>query len=141
MTSTRFEWGLVVQAADDFPLRGYAVLVVEDEALVAMELADLLRQQGCHVLGPASSVERALALLATQRPDVALLDLNLGGKPGLPVAMALRDRGVPFVVMSGYSKTQSRDQDLGQVRWLTKPVNHRELRRALTDMLATPSSG
>jgi CheY-like chemotaxis protein len=127
--------------AADAVLRGQRVLVVEDEALVAMELASVLRQQGCSVIGPAPSVARALALLDEQRPDVALLDLNLNGEPALAVAVALRDEGVPFVVVSGYGEAQSGEAELRHVPRVTKPMRHRELMRALAQVLsATPPS-
>lgn len=123
------------QTADNLPLCGYTILLVEDEALVAMELAAVLREQGCQVLGAASSVDRALALLATQQPDAALLDLNLSGTSASPVARALNERGVPFFVMSGYGQAQAGEEELGEVRWLGKPVNHGELIRALKQTL------
>lgn len=113
------------------------MLVVEDEALVAMELADVLQQQSCRVVGSVGSVDRALTLLETQQPDAALLDFNLRGKSALPVALALNERGVPFLVISGYSKAQSGNQKLGEVRWLTKPVSHAELVQALKQMFAS----
>src|SRR5262245_25360465 len=102
---------------------------------------DLLQQQGCRVLGSASSIDRALALLETQQPDAALLDFNLHGKSALPVAMALNQRGVPFLVMSGYGKAHSGNQELGEVSWLTKPVSHHVLVQALMQMRGSHSPG
>lgn len=120
-------------------LAGHRVLVVEDEALVAMELGDILERQGCWVVGPAASVAQALALLEGRRPDAALLDLNLNGEPGLPVAVALNDRGVPFVVVSGYAEDQVSAPALRRAPRLTKPVRHGELVRVLTQLLTPPS--
>ena len=119
-------------------LAGHRVLVVEDEALVAMELADILERQGCGVIGPAASVAQALALL-DGRLDAALLDLNLNGEPGLPVAAALGDRGVPFVVVSGYAEDQVSAPALRGAPRLTKPVRHCELVRVLGELLTPPS--
>ncbi len=123
--------------AADTALQRHCVLVVEDEALVAMEFASVLRQQGCTVIGPAPSVARALALLEKQWPDVALLDLNLNGEPALPVAAALNARGVPFVVVSGYGEAQSAEPELRHAPRVTKPVRRDELIRALTQALTT----
>jgi len=78
------------------------VLVVEDEFLIAMELELLLQQHGWQVLGPAATVAGALRLLASARPDVALLDVNLRGEMVTPVAEELRAQGVPFVLASAY---------------------------------------
>jgi len=120
-------------------LAGHRVLVVEDEALVAMELADILEHLGCTVIGPAASVTRALALLDGRRPDAALLDLNLNGEPGARVAIALNDRGVPFVVVSGYGEDQESAPALRGASRLTKPVRHGELVRVLAQLVTPPS--
>jgi len=83
-------------------LTGRRVLVVEDEALVAMLVEDALLDAGAAVLGPAATVSEALLLLEQERPDVAVLDLNLAGETSTPVADVLAKRGVPFVVATGY---------------------------------------
>ena len=79
------------------------VLVVEDEWLIAAQVARAL--EGAVVLGPAGSVGRVLALLAdgSPPPDAALLDVNLGGEPVTPVALALAGRGVPFALVTAYA--------------------------------------
>ncbi len=56
------------------------ILVIEDEALVAMLVEDALLDAGFEVIGPARSVAQALALLAAEAPNAAVLDLNLGGE-------------------------------------------------------------
>ena len=84
------------------PPDGRLVLVVEDEFLIAMDLELLLRRHGWRVLGPAATVAEALRLLADERPDVALLDLNLQGELVTPVAEELRAQDVPFVLASAY---------------------------------------
>jgi DNA-binding NarL/FixJ family response regulator len=75
----------------------HGVLLVEDEALIAMEVARGLAQSGYRVLGPASTVACALALLQGERPDVAILDVNIRGERVTPVARELSALGVPFV--------------------------------------------
>ena len=125
----------------DNTLHGRRVLVVEDELLVAMELDGVLRAQGCTVLGPAATVDRAVALIGKRRPEVALLDLNLGGQSTLPVAAALNARGVPFLIVSGYSEAQSRAPELSQAPWLAKPVSQRQLLHALGRVLMTIPPG
>jgi DNA-binding NtrC family response regulator len=116
-------------------LRGRRVLVIEDEMLVAMEYEGLLQRQGCTVLGPAPTVDRALALLAHDRPDAALLDLNLNGEPATAVAVALKARGVPFVLVTGYGEVQSSEPELQGAPRVDKPVNHQELVRALARVM------
>lgn len=80
------------------------VLVVEDEALIAMDVEALLASEGCLVIGPVSNVLDALLILKkTQKLDGALLDVNLGHEQAFPVADALAAANVPFVLVSGYS--------------------------------------
>ena len=98
-------------------LRDQRVLVVEDEAVVAMELARLLTLAGAKVVGPAGTIEEALGLLEGQPVDRALLDINLGGRLITPVAKALARRRIPFVYLTGY---QEPDVDDGPI--LRKPV-------------------
>lgn len=78
------------------------VLVVEDEFLIALEIAAQLGEAGYEVVGPASSVEEALALISAPGCDIAFLDVNLGSESSAPVAAALSARDIPFVVSSGY---------------------------------------
>jgi hypothetical protein len=78
---------------------------VEDEFFLAMELDTTLRGAGYEVLGPASSVSAALKLLSSKRPDAAVLDANLAGEWVTPVAEVLRAMSVPFILASGYRRT------------------------------------
>jgi CheY-like chemotaxis protein len=82
------------------------VLVVEDDALLALDIARQLADAGLEVVGPATSVAKALGLVGRIGCDVAVLDVNLGKETAEPVARELRARGTPFVVLSGYSSEQ-----------------------------------
>lgn len=114
-------------AIDEAPaLRNQRVLVVEDEAVVAMELARLLTAAGAKVVGPAGTIEEALGLLDDHPIDRALLDVNLGGRLITPVAKALTHRRIPFVYLTGY---QEPDVDGGPI--LRKPVAKSALLGAL----------
>lgn len=84
------------------PGAGVSVLVVEDEMLIALDVQMMLQDNGYTVLGPAGTVEGALRLLDDMRPDVAVLDGNLRGRPVVPVAQRLRDLRIPFVLSSAY---------------------------------------
>jgi CheY-like chemotaxis protein len=119
-------------------LHGRRVLIVEDEMLVAMDLESLLERQGCVVLGPVSSVPRALALLAHERVDAALLDLNLNGQPALPVAAALTAKGVPFVLVTGFGEAQPKEPELRDAPRIDKPVDYRALVSALEHLMKVP---
>ena len=80
------------------------VLVVEDEPLLALEVAELLTDAGFEVVGPATSVAKALKLISDVGCDAAVLDVNLGHEHSEPVALELKTRGTPFVVVSGNSR-------------------------------------
>jgi DNA-binding LytR/AlgR family response regulator len=122
-------------------LAGLRVLIVEDEFLLAMELEALVEQRGCMVLGPVSSVRNALAMLDGERPELALLDVNLKGERATPVAAALQARGVPFVLITGYSGPQLSEPELRDAPRIDKPVNCRALKRAVeTALTDTPRS-
>jgi CheY-like chemotaxis protein len=106
------------------------ILVVEDEALVAMLVEDALLDAGAEVLGPAATVGEALALLEAEKPDAAVLDLNLAGETSTPVADVLAARGVPFVVATGYG-AEGLPRAHAAVPVLAKPYDPDELTATL----------
>src|SRR5260370_25687476 len=83
-------------------LRGLRILVVEDNFLMAESVRDLLDECGCETVGPAPSLAVALALAGQEPLDGALLDINLAGEDCFPVARLLRERGVPFILLTGF---------------------------------------
>jgi CheY-like chemotaxis protein len=83
-------------------LHGLRVLVVEDESIVSFLLEDMLSELGCRVIGLASNVRQALAMLAQERPDAAVLDVNLRGELAFPIADRLQSDAVPFLFATGY---------------------------------------
>ena len=112
-------------------LTGRRILVVEDEALVAMLVEDALLDAGAIVLGPVATVAEALALLRQDLPDVAVLDLNLAGETSTPVADALVRMGVPFVVATGYG-ADGLPPGHATVPVLAKPYDPDDLTTALS---------
>ena len=110
------------------------VLVVEDDALLALDVAEQLREAGLEVVGPATSVAAALRLIDSSGCDVALLDVNLGDETAEPIATELRARGVPFVVLSGYSREQH-PPGLHGAPVLLKPARSQELVATLVECL------
>jgi CheY-like chemotaxis protein len=86
--------GLPVRPAE---LRGLRVLVVEDEFLVALELETMLHGLGAEVIGPLGGLDQAVACARQEALDLALLDVNVGGRLVTPVAEALAARAIPFV--------------------------------------------
>ena len=118
-------------------LAGAAVLVAEDDAVIALDLEATLRRLGCRVLGPAGSVERALALLAAERLDAALLD---GWSEA--VAEALARAGVPFALGTGYGPGGLDGHPaLRAAPLLAKPFGPRSLQTILRRLLLPERHG
>jgi len=113
---------------------GCCVLVVEDDLLIALDLCAMLGKLGYTVLGPVGSVGKALALLETKRPDVALLDEDLRGMPVTPVAEALRQSGIPFAILSGSDKSLTGDEVLITATRLQKPAPLAAIREVLNKL-------
>ena len=111
-------------------LDGLKILVVEDEMLVSMLVEDMLGDLGCAVVGPAASLEEALALAGEAQIDIALLDVNLAGKAIYPVADVLKARGVPYIFASGYGDSNSDGPHQGAPA-LQKPFRMGDLEQAL----------
>ncbi|MBB3691952.1 response regulator [Sphingomonas sp. BK580] len=87
------------------------ILIVEDEYLLADELAIELAELGATVLGPAPDVQTALRLLSDgEALNGAVLDINLGGEPAFPVADRLIAQGVPIVFTTGYDAAAMPDR-------------------------------
>jgi CheY-like chemotaxis protein len=115
-------------------LRGVRVLIVEDEALIALAIERQLFDLGCVVAALALHVGDALGVARSLAIDVAVLDINVGGQEVFPVADALMARGIPFVFASG-DGMQTIRPDLRHNLLLHKPFTGGELRRALEETL------
>ena len=100
------------------------VLVVEDEAFVAMEIAQVLDAGGFDVAGPVGGVAAALELVKRLGCDAAVLDINLGRETSELVALELTKYGTPFVTLSGYSREQH-PAAFGGAPALAKPLQPR----------------
>ncbi len=83
-------------------LAGRRILIVEDEAIIALAIEDMLAELQCQTVGPAMTLLAAEALARTEALDAGVLDLNLGGDSSQSVAEILRERGIPFCFSTGY---------------------------------------
>jgi PAS domain S-box-containing protein len=106
--------------------RRLRVLVVEDEAIVALEIEENLREAGFEVVGPAARVAEALELLNEFGCDAAVLDINLGTETSEPIALLLSEKRTPFVTVSGYSQDQ-RPRGFSSGAFLAKPLRQEHL--------------
>lgn len=116
-------------------LAGCRVLVVEDEMLVLMMTEDMLADLGCRCVSTAATVDEALALIAKQRFDATMLDMNLNGADSYPVAEALSARDMPFMFATGYSRRVVRD-DYGDRPVLAKPFQMQDMVEIFNGLLA-----
>ncbi len=109
------------------PVEGLSVFVVEDEALVLMNLEDMLLEMGCTVVGPAMRIGQAEQIVSGGvAADVALLDVNVAGELVFPLARRLAEHGMPILFATGYGRAGLPD-DLGERPVLQKPYTANEL--------------
>ncbi len=112
------------------------VLVVDDEALIAMMLSDLIVEYGHETVGPAHSEDQALQLVASTPIDAAILDVTLGDHDCFAVAEALGARGIPFAFATGHG-VQSMPDEFRERMTVSKPFDF-EIVRKLIDELVAP---
>jgi len=118
---------LHLQMTDDGDeLEGVRLLVVEDDYLVAADMCSALMRRGAIILGPAGNLRRTRELLRQQRPDCALLDLNLNGTLAFELAEELRREGVPTIFTTGYDSAFF-PENFRNAPCVQKPVNFRAL--------------
>jgi CheY-like chemotaxis protein len=114
---------------------GRGILLVEDEAVIAFALEDMLGELGYRVVGPAFRLEEALLMAEGETFDAAILDVNLNDQRSYAVADELNRRGIPFLFATGYAE--------GGVQWdgrevdvLAKPYRCDQIAAALKRLLA-----
>lgn len=114
------------------------VLVVDDEALIAMMLCDLLSEYGHETVGPAFSEQQALELVGSTTIDAAILDVTLGDRDCFGVAEVLRTRGIPFAFATGHGLHAMPDAFRERIT-VSKPFDFEAVRRTV-DQLVTLSA-
>jgi len=115
-------------------LVGSRVLVVEDEAILAFALEDMLADLGCEVVGPALRLPEAFSLVQREHLDAAVLDVNIGGDRSYGVAEDLERRGVPFIFATGYGSAGV-ELKLAGIHVLAKPYSRQEMESELIRLL------
>ncbi len=110
------------------------VLLVEDEALVGLMIADFLSEIGYRVAGPFTRTGDGIAVAKTVRLTAAVLDVNIGGEEIYPLAECLIRRNVPFVFVTGYG-ADGIDRRFAGIPVLQKPVDRELLRSALSSTI------
>ena len=113
------------------PLR---ILMVEDEALVALDLMDMVGRLGATVVASLATEDEAVEAFAMHRPDVVMMDVRLRAGDGINAVHRLRASGpaaVVFVTGSTDAATRRRMEAVAGARIVSKPVRANELRSAL----------
>jgi len=111
------------------------VLILEDEALIALNLRDELQDAGYGVAGPFTTCAAALEWLETETPDTAILDATLKDGPCREIALELGRRAVPFLIYSGHQQDRQLLSEFDHITWIEKPVPSEVLVRACQQLL------
>ncbi len=111
------------------------VLVLEDEALIGLNLRDDLQDAGYRVEGPFTTCTAALEWLETATPDTAILDAALKDGPCREIALELTRREVPFLIYSGYHEDRLLLAEFPHVTWIEKPAPSSVLIEACQQLL------
>lgn len=115
------------------------VLIVEDEAIIAMDLEMMLQDEGCDVVATVASVKAALEQIGKHELDCAFLDINLGHEQVFPVADELAKKGVPFALLSGHTKAVVPSAHLGRPA-LPKPYLKKDVLKILETLRGAPAT-
>lgn len=113
------------------PLR---VLIAEDEALIRLDLREMLRDEGYEVVGEARDGQEAIELAESLRPDLIILDVKMPRVDGLSAAEVIGERRIaPIVILSAFSQRDLIDRALkaGVMAYLTKPFAQADLAPAI----------
>ena len=117
-----------------------SIIYVEDEIIVAIEIAEQLRELGFKAVHTAHTLRAAEALLSDEQPDVALLDVNLGnGERTTELGIRLRQAGTKVVFASGYNKNELSER-LQSFDFIEKPLGREDIADALKTALSGPAA-
>jgi two-component SAPR family response regulator len=114
-------------------LAGLRILIVEDDALVALNLQEFVESLGCTVIGPVGRLAEAGEVLDSVPIDGAMLDINLHGEMVYPLAERLAERQTPMLFCSGYAFTQAVPRKFQSYPQVAKPMVEHTLRTAMVE--------
>ncbi len=116
----------MTSSVESKPLLGKKIMIVEDNFLIAADLCDVVRGAGGVVNNVYSSEGDALAAVANEEIDGALLNVQLGKETSVEVARQLDSRHVPYIVVTGYPR-ETLEQELQHVPYVSKPFDREKL--------------
>jgi two-component system, response regulator PdtaR len=106
------------------------VVIAEDEALIRLDLAEMLQEEGYHVVGQAGDGERAVGLAQELSPDLVILDVKMPILDGIAAAEQIaRERIAPVLMLTAFSQRElvERARDAGAMAYLVKPFNKQDV--------------
>lgn len=110
------------------------VLIAEDEALIRLDLREMLEEEGCAIVGEAADGEQAVALANELRPDLVICDVKMPKMDGITAAAQITgSRIAPVVILTAFSQRDlvERARDAGAMAYLIKPFQKRDLLPAM----------
>ena len=117
-------------AENDDAIRQRRVLVAEDEALIRLDLVEMLREEGYEVAGEAADGDEAQRLAEQLRPDLIIMDIQMPKVDGIEAASAIAGRRLaPVVILTAFSQRElvERARDAGAMAYLVKPFTKADL--------------
>jgi two-component system, response regulator PdtaR len=115
---------------DEGPAVGWRVLVVEDEALIRLDLTEMLGEEGYQIAGEAPDGEAAIEMARDLRPDLVIMDVKMPKKDGIEAAATIVEEKIaPVVMLTAFSQRDliERARDAGAMAYLVKPFARHEL--------------
>ncbi|MGW5323088.1 ANTAR domain-containing response regulator [Rhodococcus pyridinivorans] len=106
------------------------VVVAEDEALIRLDLVEMLREEGYEVVGEAGDGQRAVELAEELRPDLVIMDVKMPRRDGIDAASEIAQRRIaPVVILTAFSQRElvERARDAGAMAYLVKPFSKSDL--------------
>ncbi|WDZ81930.1 response regulator (plasmid) [Ensifer adhaerens] len=116
-------------------INGKKFAIIEDEPLIAFEIASVLEDEHAHVVGPASTIDDALRIIDREQLDGAMVDANLHGQSVGEIAAALARKKIPFVFVTGYGR-EALPTGFAGARLLMKPFTSQQLIEAAALLVA-----
>ncbi len=110
------------------------ILILDDEPMIALNLEEILIDAGFTIAAVVHKIDKALAVIEGGACDFAIIDANLAGVSASPAASALAKRGLPFIVVSGYSRKQLQVNFPG-AHFLQKPFQPTQIIQAISAMV------
>ncbi|MED5814552.1 ANTAR domain-containing response regulator [Mycolicibacterium sp. 050232] len=106
------------------------VLIAEDEALIRLDLAEMLREEGYEVVGEAGDGQEAVELAESLRPDLVIMDVKMPRRDGIDAASEIASKRIaPIVILTAFSQRElvERARDAGAMAYLVKPFSITDL--------------